>query len=102
MFLFSNPELRRNFRASLRPGRMAAVAAIAAALSLSIGWALYESWDTGDPPGQWGAQLFEIAFWGQLLVLVVGGGFACLPAINREKEQNTFEFQRVTRLTPLD
>ncbi|MGH9793082.1 MAG: hypothetical protein ACRD5W_17880 [Candidatus Acidiferrales bacterium] len=102
MFLFSNPELRRNFRASLRPGRMAAVAGIAAALSLSIGWALYEGWDPKSPPGHWGAQLFEIAFWGQLLVLVVGGGFACLPAISREKEQNTFDFQRVTRLTPLE
>jgi len=102
MNLLSNPELQRNYRAALRPGRMAAVAVIVAALSLSVGYAYYSSNDANIPPGNWGREFFALVLWAQLLVLVVGGGFACLLAISREKEHNTFDFQRVTRLSPVE
>ncbi|HEV8383512.1 MAG TPA: hypothetical protein VGQ11_01480 [Candidatus Acidoferrales bacterium] len=98
MDLFSNPELIRNVRAQLRWGRMISVATICAALSLVVGYALAHS----EPPGRWGMQLLEIALGTQAVALVLGGSIACLNAIHREKEMNTFDFQRVTRLTPLE
>lgn len=96
MDLFSNPELIRSVRAQLRWGRMISVAAICAVLSLVVGYALAHS----GPPGQWGMQLLQIALGTQAVALVLGGSIACLNAIHREKEMNTFDFQRVTRLTP--
>ncbi len=33
--------------------------------------------------------------------LAVGGGIYCLLSIHREKDLNTFDYQRITRLTPL-
>lgn len=102
MHLLANPELRRNYRAQLRPGRMAAAAGIVAALSVSYGYAAFKNTEGVTPSGLWGQQLFDAAFWVQLLALTVGGGFACLTSISREKEHNTFDFQRVTRLTPLE
>src|SRR5437762_11294071 len=50
----------------------------------------------------WGIQLLEITFWLQALMLAAGGGIACINSIHREKEQNTFDYQRVTRMTPLE
>ncbi|MEE9234786.1 MAG: hypothetical protein V3U28_05030 [Candidatus Acidoferrales bacterium] len=94
--LFANPELRRNWRAQLRPGRMIAAVIIAAVLSLALGFALSES----VPAPVWGQTLLYLALLGQLLALTVGGSLSCLHAIQREKEMNTFDFQRVTRLTP--
>jgi hypothetical protein len=44
--------------------------------------------------------LLEVAIGAQAYVLLLGGGIACLHAIQREKDNNTFDFQRVTRLTP--
>ena len=35
-------------------------------------------------------------------MLAAGGGIACINSIHREKDQNTFDYQRVTRLTPLE
>ncbi|MFQ5724190.1 MAG: hypothetical protein ACE5G6_06820 [Terriglobia bacterium] len=96
--LFANPELRRNWRANLRPGRMLAAVIIAAVLSLALGFALAES--VRAP--RWGQQFLYLALLGQLLALTVGGSLSCLHAIQREKEMNTFDFQRVTRLTPLE
>jgi len=102
MNLLANPELRRNYRSQMRPGRTIATAAIIAALSLSYGYAVYKEGEGTTPEGEWGQQLFATAFWIQVVALAIGGGFACLVAISREKEQNTFDFQRVTRLTPLE
>ncbi len=98
MDLFSNPELIRNARAQLRWGRMISVAAICAALSLVVGYALAHS----EPPGKWGMELLQIALGTQAVALVLGGSIACLNSVHREKEMNTFDFQRVTRLTPLE
>lgn len=102
--LWSNPEFLRNARSQLRPGKVAATACICAALSIVIGYATSHQNDrqlaTG--PAGWGIQVLEITFWLQALMLAAGGGIACINSIHREKEQNTFDYQRVTRMTPLE
>jgi hypothetical protein len=102
--LWSNPEFIRNVRAQLRPGKIAATACICAALSIVIGYATSHQNDrqlaTG--PAGWGLQVLEITFWLQALMLAAGGGIACINSIHREKEQNTFDYQRVTRMSPLE
>lgn len=102
--LWSNPELLRNARSQLRPAKVAATACICAALSIVIGYAASHQNErqlaTG--PAGWGIQVLEITFWLQALMLAAGGGIACINSIHREKEQNTFDYQRVTRMTPLE
>ncbi|MBI3662731.1 MAG: hypothetical protein HY234_06750 [Acidobacteria bacterium] len=100
MDIFSNPELIRNARAQLRWGRMISVAAICAVLSLVTGYSLAHEQLASEPPGQWGMHLLQIALGAQVVALLLGGSLACLNAVHREKEMNTFDFQRVTRLTP--
>ncbi len=100
MDLFSNPELIRNARSQLRLGRMLSVAAICAALSLVTGYAMAHAQNQGLPPGQWGMHLLQLVLAVQTVALLLGGSIACLNAVHREKEMNTFDFQRVTRLTP--
>lgn len=104
MALWSNPEFIRNVRAQLRPAKVAATACICAALSIVIGYAASHQNErqlaTG--PAGWGIQVLEITFWLQALMLAAGGGIACINSIHREKEQNTFDYQRVTRMTPLE
>lgn len=102
--LWSNPEFIRNGRAQLRPAKVVATACICAALSIVIGYATSHQNDrqlaTG--PAGWGLQVLEITFWLQALMLAAGGGIACINSIHREKEQNTFDYQRVTRVSPLE
>ena len=102
--LWSNPEFLRNARAQLRPGKVAATAIICAALSVVIAYSISHQSErqlaTG--PYGWGLQILQTAFWLQALMLAAGGGIACINSIHREKEQNTFDYQRVTRMTPLE
>lgn len=100
MDILSNPEVIRNVRSQLRWGRMISVAAICAVLSMVTGYSLAHSQKPTDPPGEWGMHLLQVALGAQALAIVLGGSIACLNAIHREKEMNTFDFQRVTRLTP--
>ncbi len=99
---WANPEFIRNVRAQLRPGKVLATACICAAISIAVGFAF--SHQGGVPTGSygWGRQLFQTAFWLQALMLAAGGGIACVNSIYKEKEQNTFDYQRVTQLTPLE
>ena len=102
--LWSNPEFVRNARAQLRPGKVAATACICAALSIVIGFAVSHQ-NPKQPaigPYGWAIQVVTIAIWLQALMLAAGGGIACVNSIHREKEQNTFDYQRVTRMTPLE
>jgi hypothetical protein len=46
--------------------------------------------------------LFKVALFAQLFTLCLGGGYACLRSISQEREQNTFDFQRVTQLTSVE
>ena len=102
--IWNNPEFIRNVRAQLRPGRATATAVICAAISLVIGFAISHQTENGPAfgPYGWGLQILQSAFWLQALMLAAGGGIACVNSIHREKEQNTFDYQRVTRLTPLE
>jgi hypothetical protein len=38
----------------------------------------------------------------QIMVLLIGGGIYCLQSVHREKELNTFDYQRITRLKPIE
>jgi hypothetical protein len=102
MVPWSNPEFIRNVRAQLRPGKVIATACVCAALSIAIGFAFSSQSRIAVGQYRWGSALFQIAFWLQALMVAVGGGIACINNIYREKEQNTFDYQRVTRLTPLE
>lgn len=95
--LIGNPELLRNARIQLRPGRAAAAAIISAVVSLTI-WYSYSYGQTGTAF----SRIFEIVLQLQVFVLLIGGGIYELLSIHREKELNTFDYQRVTRLTALE
>ena len=99
--LWSNPEFIRNVRAQLRPGKVIATACICAAISIATGFGVSHQYKSATGPYGWGPVVFQIAVWLQVLMLAAGGGIACINSIHREKEQNTFDFQRVTRMTPL-
>jgi hypothetical protein len=99
---WTNPEFIRNVRAQLRPGKVIATACISAAISIALGFAYSHQGDVAAGSDGWGRQLFQIVLVLQALMLSAGGGIACVNSIYKEKEQNTFDFQRVTQLTPLE
>jgi hypothetical protein len=96
--LFANPELIRNARAQLRLGRMLSAAGICAVLSLTAGYAFYKA----ASPSDWAQNFLMLVLGTQVVTLALGGSISCLQSVSREKELNTFDFQRVTRLTPLE
>jgi hypothetical protein len=100
--MLSNPEFIRNVRAQLRPGKIVTTAIISAMLSLVIGFAMMHIAAPAAGPSGWGFMLLRGLFWLQALILAAGGGIACVNAIYKEKDQNTFDYQRVTRLSPLE
>src|SRR5205823_12645042 len=48
------------------------------------------------------SQYLMVILWSQKMTLTLGGAIFCWRAVRRERELNTFDFQRITRLTPLD
>jgi len=100
--VLANPELVRNARAHLRGDRMLVIGVICGVLSLVVGFALAHTAGDAGQPQRWGRELLRIAVYAQALVLLLVGGLGCAHAIQREKERNTFDFQRVTRLAPLE
>jgi len=96
----ANPELIRNIRAQLRADRVVTVAVVCAVLSLAVGYSM--AYTHGGPGRVWGLEFLRVALAAQTFVLVLGGGLVSLLAVQREKELNTFDFQRVTRLRPLE
>src|SRR5487761_921252 len=106
MSLFSNPEIIRNARIQLRPVRMISAAALCAALEVTLIYFYAHNLGQSDgtsglvPHG--GQALLTTILWIQAIVLVIGGGIASIHAIQREKDQNTFDFQRLTRLSPFE
>jgi hypothetical protein len=98
-----NPEFLRYARSLLRPTKLLSTAIISLALSLTIGFvSLYNVWDLAEAKRLAATSLLETAFILQALVLAIGGGIACFNSIYSEKEQNTFDYQRITRLTPIE
>lgn len=105
MNLLSNPEILRNARIQLRPRKMLVAAGICAVVEVALGYAFFSGngdIDIGGVGYSRGQALMHTILWIQALVLVIGGGIACLHSIQREKDQNTFDFQRITRLSPLE
>ena len=104
MNLFSNPEILRNARIQLRPRKLLIAAAICAAISVVLGYVFFYGNISinGSPASDRGDLLLHAILWIQAAILVIGGGIACIHAIQREKDQNTFDFQRLTRLSPLE
>lgn len=105
MSLFTNPEIVRNARIQLRPRRMLVAAGLCAAIEVALYYAFFHGGvnvDSGNTGYGGGPGLLHVILIIQALVLVIGGGIACLHAIQREKDQNTFDFQRLTRLSPFE
>ncbi|MHB8541642.1 MAG: hypothetical protein ACYDCD_11975 [Candidatus Acidiferrales bacterium] len=106
MSLFTNPEIVRNARIQLRPRRMISAAALCAALEVTLIYFYAHNLGQSDgtsglvPHG--GQALLTTILWIQAIVLVIGGGIASIHAIQCEKDQNTFDFQRLTRLSPFE
>jgi hypothetical protein len=100
---FSNPELIRNARIQLRPGRMIAAAIICAVISITI-WAsiMHATVDFSVAGLHQAGAVFAFILYAQVAILLIGGGIYCLQSVHREKELNTFDYQRVTRLTSLE
>lgn len=96
--LFSNPELLRNVHSQLRPRKMAVVASICAVLSLSTAYAFLHKTPLAIRDVE-ARNLLEFTLYAQALILGAGGSIACLNNIFKEKERNSFDFQRITRLT---
>ncbi len=101
--MFNNPEFIRNVRSQLRPAKMVTALVISGAISLVLAVSLNHIVAIpSEGIRGWGLPLLRGIFWVQALILAAGGGIACVNAIYREKEQNTFDYQRVTRLSPLE
>ncbi|MGH9714909.1 MAG: hypothetical protein ACRD5M_16565 [Candidatus Acidiferrales bacterium] len=91
-----NPELIRNLRIQLRPKRMVVAAIITGVVSLIVLPALWPNAGSSDM-GYLASVLIM-----QSVTILIGGGIACMQSVSREKEQNTFDYQRITRLSPLE
>lgn len=102
--LFSNPELIRNLRIELRPNRMLTAGIISAVVALLVLPSIFSQGAGGRAPVQFGpiSGYAFVVLRIQGLVLSLGGAFSCWRAIRRERELNTFDYQRVSRLTPLE
>ncbi len=81
---------------------MLTVAVICAVLSISTGYFYSQRQSDGVQPEVGGRELLQLVLGVQALVLAAGGSIACLNSIFKEKERNSFDFQRVTSLTPFE
>jgi hypothetical protein len=96
--LFSNPEFLRNVHTQLRPRKMAVVAAICGILSLSTAYGFLHA-TPSEIFSTEARNLLDLTLYAQTLILGAGGSIACLNNIFKEKERNSFDFQRITGLT---
>ena len=98
---FNNPEILRNARIQLRPGRAIAAVVICAAISLTV-WYSFEARTVARTVADDSIEMFRLVLMLQVVVLLIGGGIYELLSVHREKELNTFDYQRVTRLTSFE
>jgi hypothetical protein len=100
-YLWLNPEFIRNVRAQLRLKRLLIAGIVSGIVSLVIIPAMVPHRTSGPSPAdEWAYTRWVLGV--QSFVLNIGGGIACLQSIGREKEQNTFDYQRITRLSPFE
>jgi hypothetical protein len=98
-----NPEFLRYARSQLRPAKLLSAAIISLVLSITLAFVVLHGKEDSPDTYIWSAKsLLATAFILQALVLAIGGGIACFNSIYSEKEQNTFDYQRITRLSPLE
>jgi ABC-type transport system involved in multi-copper enzyme maturation permease subunit len=90
-----NPEFLRNARIHLRRGRALTAAVICGVISVIV----LEFLDHGVMDG---SGILTFVLYLQATVLLIVGGISCLQSVHREKELNTFDYQRVTQLAPLE
>jgi hypothetical protein len=99
-----NPELRRNFRIELSSKRSLTAGIITALFALIV----LPSLLPGNRPGVGASGFGSISFyltailWSQKITLTLGGAISCWRAVRRERELNTYDYQRITRLSPLE
>lgn len=98
--VWNNPEIVRNARMQLRPGRIIAAVIVCLAISGTI----WESIVHSDVAVSFGGlhkagAVFAFTLNLQIAVLLIGGGILVLQSVRREKDLNTFDFQRLTRLS---
>lgn len=100
---FVNPELLRNARIQLRPGRMIAAGVICCVISVTL-WMSIVHTDVDFDLYGWhkAGAVFALILVLQVVVLLIAGGIYCIQAVHKEKELNTFDYQRVTCLTSLE
>ncbi len=101
--LFDNPEFVRNARIQLRRGRLIAAVIVCLAISGTI-WASIMHADVDVSIGNLhkAAAVFAFTLYAQIAILLIGGGIFVLQSVHREMEHNTFDFQRVTRLSSFE
>jgi hypothetical protein len=97
--IFFNPELLRMARSQLRIRKLLSVTIICITLSISIAY-LFSHREA--PHDEWAMNLLQFVLAAQALVLGAGGSIACLNSIFKEKEQNSFDYQRLTRLSSVE
>ena len=95
-----NPELRRNLQIELSPKRLFTAGIITAVFALIVLPSLLSSNATAIQSGI--SPYLMIVLWSQKITLVLGGAISCWRSVRRERDLNTFDFQRITRLSPLE
>ncbi len=96
----NNPELRRNFRIELSPKRLLTAAIITGVFALIVLPSLTQNRPAGGSP--YITLYLTAILWSQRITLTLGGAISCWRAVRRERELNTFDYQRITRLSPLE
>jgi hypothetical protein len=95
-----NPELRRNWQIELSSRRVFTAGIITALFALIVLPSLLAS--SARAVHQDIPMYLMIILWSQKVTLTLGGAISCWRAVRRERELNTFDFQRITRLSPLE
>jgi hypothetical protein len=99
-----NPELRRNLRIELSSKRLFTAGIITAVFALIVLPSLLTGTRSGiNAPGFGSVSFYLMAIlWSQRITLALGGAISCWRAVRREREMNTYDYQRITRLSPLE
>jgi len=100
----NNPELRRNFRIELSSKRLLTAGIITAVFALIVLPSLLPGNRPGVNAGGSGPISFYLMamLWSQKITLTLGGAISCWRAVRRERELNTYDYQCITRLSPLE
>ena len=96
-----NPELWRNLRIELNSKRMLTAGILTAVFALVVLPSILLTKSPGTSAYQQNNYVIAL-LWSQKITLTLGGAISCWRAVRRERELNTYDFQRITRLSPLE